>query len=159
MQKIVIRQPSRYELDKVQLLRHAVLDSARLIKTDQELTPQDFLEDTIHMAAFEHDNVVGTVRLDLINAETGTYEVRKMAVAQEARSRGVGKLLLEAAISKAQSCGGDIFMLDARREAISFFEKCGFSLTGKVVVHDDGVLNYAMRREIGRVIDENPKKA
>jgi len=146
MGNIEIRQPDLGELTKVQQLRHVVLDPARLVKTDHELTPEDFVEEAIHMAAYESENVVGTVRLDLVGVEPNTYEVRKLAVDPIARRRGVGKLVLEAAMTEAQFHGAAVFTLDARKEAIPFFEKLGFSLSGEFIVHADGVPNYVMRR-------------
>lgn len=146
MDNIEIRQPDLNELIKVQQLRHAVLDAARLIETDHELTSEDFITGAIHMAAFKTENVVGTVRFDVVGTEPDIYEVRKMAVDPTTRSRGVGRLVLSAALIEAQSRGATGFRLDARKEAIPFFEKLGFNLTGERIVHADGVPNYGMKR-------------
>ncbi|QQS19461.1 GNAT family N-acetyltransferase [Candidatus Saccharibacteria bacterium] len=146
MDNIEIRQPDMSELTQVQQLRHVVLDTARLIKTDHQLTAKDFAEETIHMAAFDCGEVVGTVRLDLVGTEPNIYEVRKMVVVPTTRGKGVVRLMLSAALTKAQSRGATGFTLDARREAIPFFKKLGFELTGKRIVHADGVPNYAMER-------------
>ena len=145
---IEVRSPELAELKKVQQLRHAVLDPARLIETDHELGPEDFDKANIHMAAFLGEEVVGTVRLDLVGDSPIVYEVRKMAVDPTIEKRGIGRRLLEAALSEAQSRGCRHFTLDARKEAIPFFERVGFELTGDHIVHADGVPNYVMRRNL-----------
>ena len=146
MDSIEIRQPELHELIQVQQLRHAVLDTARLVNTDHRLGQEDFRQENIHMAAFVLKNIVGTVRLDLIETTPTLYEVRKMAVEQTVRHKGIGKHVLEAALIEARSRGADGFRLDARIEAIPFFEKIGFKLTGEQISHNDGVLNYGMVR-------------
>jgi len=148
MMNIEVRSPELAELKKVQQLRHAVLDPARLIETDHKLGPEDFDKANIHMAAFLGEKVVGTVRLDLVGDSPTVYEVRKMAVDPTIQKRGVGRLMLEAALSEAQSRGCRHFTLDARKEAIPFFERVGFELTGDHIVHADGVPNYVMRRNL-----------
>ena len=144
MNNIEIRQPSPDELVGVQQLRHTVLDPARSVEVDHELTPQDCAEETIHMAAFVAESIVGTVRLDRVSVDPDTYEVRKMAVDPKIRGRGVGKLVLGAALAEARLRDATGFTLDAREEAIPFFEKSGFRLTGVKIVHADGVPNYVM---------------
>ena len=104
------------------------------------------------MAAFSGLKVVGTVRLDLIETEPSVYEVRKMAVDPAERERGIGRRVLEAALAEAHSLGCNLSTLDARREAIPFFERLGFILTGDSIVHADGVPNYVMKRDISKPI-------
>jgi predicted N-acetyltransferase YhbS len=132
----------------VQQLRHFVLDPARLINEDHQLSPQDFEDKNIHMAAFLGSDVVGTARLDLIQVEPLIYEVRKMAVHPTVKKRGIGRRVLEAALSEADARGSELVTLDARKEAILFFERVGFELTGECIVHADGVPNYVMRRVV-----------
>lgn len=144
MNNIEVRRPESDELIMVQELRHTVLDPARLIDIDHELTPEDSNPDNIHMAAFLDLKVVGTVRLDLIKADPRVYEVRKMAVDPAVNRRGIGRRVLEAALSEADSRSCSLITLDARKEAIPFFERLGFKLTGECIVHDDGVPNYVM---------------
>lgn len=148
MRNIEIRPPELEELTKVQQLRHAVLDPARLIETDHELSPEDFDKANIHMAAFLGENIAGTVRLDLIETDPPVYEVRKMAVDPDIKMRGIGKRVMVAALSEAQSRGSYLVTLDAREEAIPFFDRIGFKLTGDCIVHADGVPNYVMKRNI-----------
>ena len=91
---------------------------------------------------------MGTARLDLIETDPQLYEVRKMAVDPNKKMRGIGRRVLAAALSEAQSRGCRHFTLDARKEAIPFFERVGFKLTGDHIVHADGVPNYVMRRNL-----------
>jgi predicted GNAT family N-acyltransferase len=71
-----------------------------------------------------------------------------MAIDHALKGRGIGRRVLEMALSEAYSRGGHLFTLDAREEAIPFFEKLGFILTGDCIVHSDRVPNYVMRRNL-----------
>jgi predicted GNAT family N-acyltransferase len=144
MPNIEVRRPTHDELATVQQLRHEVLDPARVIDEDHELGPQDFLGDTIHMAAFLDSTIVGTVRLDLVKPTPPTYEVRKMAVDPAYRKRGIGKSVLRAALLEIEQTEGNVVTLDSRESAVPFFESLGFELTGERIVHADGVPNYVM---------------
>ena len=148
MNNIEVRHPKSNELQNVQQLRHAVLDPARLVDVDHELGPDDFRKENIHMAAFLDSKIVGTVRLDLVQSKPPIYEVRKMAVDQTLKRQGIGRALLEAVLSEAYSNGSNLVTLDAREEAIPFFESLGFKLTGDHIVHADGVPNYVMKKAL-----------
>jgi len=148
MNNIEVRQPELKELATVQQLRHAILDPARLIDADNALGPEDFHEENIHMAAFLGLEALGAARLDLIQSEPPIYEVRKMAVDPSIRGQGIGRKVLEMGLSEAHSRGCHLVTLDAREEAIPFFERLGFELTGACIVHADGVPNYVMKRNV-----------
>lgn len=154
MNDFEIRSPKPEELAQVQALRHAVLDPARVVEADRELTPADFAETTMHMAAFKAGNIIGTVRLDLVSESPNTYEVRKMAVDPAVRNRGVGSRVLEAALAEAERHRAADFTLDARKEAVAFFEKLGFTATGQEIIHADGVKNYVMTRAVSMGTNE-----
>ena len=77
--------------------------------------------------AVENEVAIGTVAM--IPLSTDSFELAKMAVAPEARGRGVGDLLMAACIEFAQSCGAKSIILESNTKqeaAIKLYRKFGF---------------------------------
>lgn len=77
--------------------------------------------------AVNNTEVVGTCAL--IKADDDTYELAKMAVAENFRGNGVGWLLGQAAIDKARELGAKTVFLEsntALKPAINLYQKLGF---------------------------------
>jgi GNAT superfamily N-acetyltransferase len=71
--------------------------------------------------------IVGTCAL--LKEEDGSFELAKMAVTPEAQGLGLGYLLGQAAIQKAQEAGAPyVFLLSNRRltPALTLYQKLGF---------------------------------
>lgn len=109
----------------------------RVLRPHQSLT---------ELAAEEHpaavwfgaiaEEVVGTVS---ISAEPppGEYEgsrpfrLRAMATSEGMRGRGLGQVLVAAAVDRVQREGGDMLWCSARTAAVEFYRKSGFSETSE----------------------------
>jgi len=78
--------------------------------------------------AMEGDTVVGTCAL--LHSEPGVYQMVKMAVDDDWRGRGIGRVLCEAIIERARQLGGHMLMLYSNRAgavvAIALYRKLGF---------------------------------
>jgi len=75
-----------------------------------------------------HDKIVGTVALMKHSDET--IELTKMGVYESARDKGIGKVLLQAAIEKARQMGFAKLILYSNRKlenAIHLYRKFGFT--------------------------------
>ncbi len=72
----------------------------------------------------------------IIKMENDTFELAKMAVSPKAKGRGIGWLLGNAAISKAQAAGAKQLYLESNtvlQPAINLYYKLGFTqITGIV---------------------------
>lgn len=80
--------------------------------------------------AVSNTEVVGTCAL--IKVDDNTYELAKMAVAENFRGNGIGWLLGKAAIKKARELGAKTIFLEsntALKPAISLYQKLGFQKT------------------------------
>ena len=141
-----IRRPTKDELESVRLLRHDVLDPARSQPSELELTERDFDPSTIHVAAFVNGKPQSTVRVDQVGPVE--FEVRKMATREEYRHRGFGTGVLRLAVREAIEKGARLIRLDAREGALVFYAKLGYVPTGETIIHEDGVLNYRMQKEV-----------
>ncbi len=74
-----------------------------------------------------NNNIVGVVAL-IVRGED-TFELSKMGVTESAQGKGIGKLLMEAAISYSKKRGMKTVMLDSNRKlapAINLYIKMGF---------------------------------
>ncbi|MBN1941969.1 MAG: N-acetyltransferase [Phycisphaerae bacterium] len=82
------------------------------------------------LVAEENGDVLGCVAIDVFWADLA--EVKSLAVAQDARGRGVGRRLVEAAAKDAARIGVTrLFALTYEKE---FFEACGFTVVSKDVL-------------------------
>lgn len=61
-------------------------------------------------------------------------QIGRMAVLREHRSKGIGALLLEAAVASARSVGMTQVYLHAQTHALEFYQKNGFAVTGEEFV-------------------------
>jgi ribosomal protein S18 acetylase RimI-like enzyme len=84
------------------------------------------------LVATHSDEVVGIVAIQ--KKADKLAELNRLSVAPEARGLGVGKALVEAAISKSRQLGyGSIYLAtgQVRKNAMRLYEKVGFKLIGE----------------------------
>lgn len=116
-------------------IRHAIIPDARDIcelvnqLAEQELMLHRSLEDVFDsirefLVAEDEGRILGCVAVDVFWG--GLAEIRSLAVADDARRRGVGKALVEAAVEDARDLG--IHKVFAMTYEKPFFEKRGFSV-------------------------------
>lgn len=89
----------------------------------------DYDMDATHLLALDQQlQAIGCARL-LPHGSIG-----RMAVLQDKRGRGVGKALLNTAISICQRKNVEVVTLSAQTQAIAFYEKAGFVVCSEVYV-------------------------
>lgn len=74
-------------------------------------------------------------------------QIHHMAVNPSYRKQGLGSLLISALEDEAHRAGSERIVMNARIEAVPFYEKCGFSLVGNGQV-SEGVRHRQMIKEI-----------
>ena len=65
----------------------------------------------------------------LVPSQSGEIELAKMAVAEEAKGKGVGRKLMDAAIAKARELGATTIYLESNSiltPAVTLYERAGF---------------------------------
>ncbi len=86
-------------------------------------------KDDILIAAFEDDRMLGCCML--IEADPGTVRLRQMAVLNNLQGKGIGKALMQFAENIARDRGFRRITMHARKSAIGFYEKLGYSVSGE----------------------------
>lgn len=139
-----------------------------------EVDHRDFLPSTVHILVLENENPVGTLRV--IQDSATSYHLGRIAVLEDSRGRGLGRLLVEQAhaeLAKRHEIGeyergdhapqaehkpsdhaqnepaeGVEITLDAQEYAIAFYERLEYSLTDRERFLDAGIWHREMRRTL-----------
>jgi len=92
-------------------------------KEDLERDQHDLL-----IGAFEDDEILACCILT--KKDPGTFQLRQMAVDQRMQRNGVGAAIMHFAENLAKDSGGREIMMHARKTAIGFYEKLGYTAEG-----------------------------
>lgn len=110
---------------------------------DMEIDEQD--KHSCHILLREGTKAIATGRI--YESDPGTIRFGRLAVLKSMRGKGIGKIVLDAMIRKAQSLGAKRLELDSQKYAVGFYEKAGFVVCGKE--HLDGhILHKMMQKEL-----------
>jgi predicted GNAT family N-acyltransferase len=123
-----------------------LIDIRRRVFVEEQGVPLelewDGLDETAeHVLAEEHGTAVGCARL-LSDGKVG-----RMAILPEARGRGIGHRMLRAILEHLQADGVSEARLSAQTHAISFYEKCGFTVCSEVY-DDAGIPHRDMKLKL-----------
>jgi acetyltransferase len=108
------------------------IDRARLVwaETANRLDP----ENRVLLAARFDGSVAGTVAVSRATAENGRHrgEVQRLVVRSGLQGQGIGRALLEAAVSRSASMDLTLLWLTTHAEsgADGFYERCGWTRMG-----------------------------
>ena len=80
------------------------------------------------MAAYEDDKMLGCCML--VEEDAQTVRLRQMAVLNDLQGKGVGKALIQFAENLARDHGYKKITMHARKNALGFYEKMGYKVTG-----------------------------
>lgn len=141
---IEVRAPiSQEEWDKYYHLRWEVL---RKPWNQPKGSEKDKSEDTsFHFMAIDRTNkVLGVCRLQKISDTDG--QIRFMAVAKDAQGKGIGRELIHAAEIKAKEIGLSTIILQARENAVPFYEACNYQIQEKTFLLFDTIQHYLMTK-------------
>lgn len=89
----------------------------------------DTRSDTYHLAYKIDDDVKGI--LTIMKTDDRRFQFRGMAVDFDMQGTGAGKKLIIFGEDLVKQKKGEIIWLNARKKAIPFYEKCGYTSTGE----------------------------
>jgi ribosomal protein S18 acetylase RimI-like enzyme len=86
----------------------------------------------LHLGAWSGGRAVGVLVLKELGE--GEVQMRQVAVSDDARKLGVGRLLVEEAELEARRRGWRRMVLHARQTAVAFYERLGYAIEGEPFV-------------------------
>ena len=98
------------------------------------------------MAVDDNDKTIGVARLQY-NSDTEA-QIRYMAVAKNFERQGIGGALIVALEAQAKASGHKRIVLDAREEAVDFYQKSGYKITEKSYLLFDVIQHYRMVKSL-----------
>ena len=93
---------------------------------DEDLSSED---DQLHFGLFEDDYILACVIA--VPLENGKVKIRQMAVSEELQGTGLGSKLFRYCLEELKERGFKKVELNARKTAVSFYEKHGFQIEGE----------------------------
>ncbi len=133
----------RRELEEAVALRHAVFVDEQRVPVSLEVDGRD--GEAAHLVAVEDGAVLATVRL---LPRGGTVLLGRLAVAREARRRGLASALLRASEDWARERGARRIVLSAQTYARALYEAAGYQARG-TPYEEAGILHVEMERDLG----------
>jgi ElaA protein len=106
-------------------LRHDVFVVEQRVPIDEEVDEHD--ETALHLVAVDDDRVVATARV-VIDGETA--KLGRVAVAPNARRRGIASRLIAACEAEARARGARRVALAAQTGALALYERAGYTAHG-----------------------------
>lgn len=110
--------------------------------TPQELETE---KDNMLIGAFEEDHMLGCCMLVEENPET--VRLRQMAVLNDLQGKGIGRALMNFAENIARDRGYKILSMHARKNAIGFYEKMGYRVSGNEFT-EVTIPHYVMEKKL-----------
>ncbi|AFL99222.1 MULTISPECIES: MSMEG_0567/Sll0786 family nitrogen starvation N-acetyltransferase [Desulfitobacterium] len=132
---------SREEIKQYEEVRRAVFVNEQGIFNEDDSDDYDTIAVPIIAVEAESGRVAGVVRCYPI--ENGDWVGGRLAVLPEFRGR-LGALLVRKAMEEVQGRGCRIFYAHIQEQNVKFFERLGWSLTGKSSVFSN-VVHYDMK--------------
>ena len=108
-------------------LRAQELRQGRPVEIDEDDAPY-----TLHLAArLDGGDIVGVVRFHPRDCPwrvgEGSWQLRGMATDPRVRGLGTGRALVAEGLIRVAQRGGDLVWCDARKAAVGFYERIGFT--------------------------------
>ncbi len=131
-------------------VRHPVLREGKPVETCH--FEGDSLQSTIHLGLYINCALIGVVSLFKNRhaefKEKNQFQIRGMAVLKHHQKRGYGEKLLYEAEAYAQKYNCNLLWFNARKKAIPFYEKAGYSIHGKPFEISDIGTHFVMYKKM-----------
>lgn len=128
----------KVDTDEVLVLRKAVLRDGT--PSQDPRYAEDDTDGSVHLGIREGDNLIACSswlpRPWPLDADASATQLRGMAVAKHLQSKGLGRILLQAGITRANSLASTYVWARARDNALYFYEKNAFTTVGEQFIDD-----------------------
>jgi thioesterase domain-containing protein len=147
---------STAEFDKYYHLRWQVLRQpwGQVLGSERDSLEQE----SIHRMIIDaHDKVLAVGRLEKTSQFSG--QIRFMAVCPESQGQGLGQKMIKALELQAQHLGITDITLNARENALGFYQKLGYSSQGFSHLLFDDIKHFTMTKKLVSAANHQPEKA
>ena len=103
-------------------------------------------DQAIHAIAVEGTEVVGVARMHESAEKQG--QVRCVATATEAQGKGIGKAIMAYLEEKAKQKGWTEIVLEARENAVPFYEAIGYTIVAESYLLFGEIQHYRMQKSL-----------
>jgi N-acetylglutamate synthase-like GNAT family acetyltransferase len=143
MQMRIIEPKTDDELELYYNLRFEIL--RKPWNQPKSSTKDEWENKSIHMLMLDENNKpVACGRLQINSKDEG--QIRSMAVIDEMQGKGLGKLIIQYIEDKAKELSLKTIMLDARENAVKFYERCGYKVVGDSYLLFGVIRHYKMEK-------------
>jgi predicted GNAT family N-acyltransferase len=141
----IIEPKTEDELDKYFSLRYEIL--RKPWNQPKSSTRDEWENNSIHVLMLdENDEAIATGRLQLNSNDEG--QIRSMSVRSDSRGKGLGSQIIRYLEQKAKEKNLTQLFLDARINAVKFYEKNGYKVIGDSYLLFGVIKHFKMRKEI-----------
>jgi len=131
--------PVNYIVMALKIIEHGTPDFQKMVKLREDIlrkplglgfTTNELEQEksNILIGAFEDEDILGCCMLVEENPEI--VRLRQMAVLNDLQGKGIGRAIMHFAENIARDRGYSILSMHARKNAIGFYEKMGYKVTG-----------------------------
>ncbi|WP_397536474.1 GNAT family N-acetyltransferase [Rummeliibacillus pycnus] len=123
-------------------IRMKVFVEEQKVPKEEEIDAYDHLDgECYHYLVTTDDNkAIGTGRVRLVD---GVGKLQRVAVLEEYRSYGIGRIIIQALEDKAKELGAPKVKLDGQLQAKGFYEKLGYEVKSDIFL-DAGIEHVLM---------------
>lgn len=148
LNSIIIREPQNpKEFEAYFLVRFELLRKPWNQPLGSEKDDLDLDINSIHLMAIDRNQTIsGVCRLQFNSYEEA--QLRYMAVIETAQGLGVGRKLLNYAEKKVMENRRERIVLQSRSNAVTFYEKCGYSVIEKSYLMWGEIQHYLMEKKL-----------
>lgn len=123
-------------------IRIRVFVEEQRVPKEEEIDSYDHLGGECYhfLVTTNEDQAIGTGRVRLVD---GIGKLQRVAVLEEYRSHGIGRIIIQALEDKAKELGASKVKLDGQIQAQGFYEKLGYEVKSGVFL-DAGIEHVLM---------------
>lgn len=116
-------------------IRHRIFVDEQGVFSQSDLDAHDREDSTIALLGYSDGSVAGTVRLFLLDPETGHWQGDRLAVLAPYRTLGVGGPLVRCAVATAAALGGRTMTAHIQPANVTFFRRLGWTAVGTTEIY------------------------
>ena len=145
MENKMFEPKSEDDLKKYYSLRFEIL--RKPWNQPESTTKDEWEKNSIHVLMTDEKNkAVAVGRLQLNSATEG--QIRSMAVRNDLQGKGLGSIMIRFIEQKATDNKLNEIILDARENAVAFYEKHGYRIIGDSYLLFGIIRHYRMKKDI-----------